>query len=196
MTTHPSFLELDQLAAGAGTEPTRAHLMTCAFCSAHVSRVQVEVPIPSWVRQPAQRGWSRIWVWPLTATCAVALVASGFALRAHRITPDLLAEKGGPALALYVKRGTEVLTWDEKQVLKAGDLLRLQVAPEGHSHVTIDSPPAPGHLFDADVPAGTSFLPVSWRVDAAGGPEVLEVTFSGGSVPAVHTRLVLPKARP
>jgi hypothetical protein len=205
-TPHPSFLELDKVAVGAGSEATRQHAAACAECGAHVGRVRAPVPLPDWVREPERArgrpwGWGGWWGWPtaaLAGSFAVALVAIGLGHRAA--TPsaadDAYQIKGtNPGLALYVKRGEQIETWDGKQPVRTGDLLRLQVAPEGFRHITVDGTASPGsHLYDGDLPEGIGFLPVSWRVDDQPGPEILEITLTGGSATPWHARLVLPKA--
>lgn len=209
--THPSFLELDKLAVGAGgagSEITRLHVASCAQCTSHLERLRAPAPIPEWVRTPPQPWWMK-WMlkWTLTSpslawagAAAAALVIAGgvYALRAPGSgNHDAYQEKGtDPALAIFVKRGQTIGPWDGSSAVQGGDQLRLQVAPEGYTHITVDSPQTPkAHLFDGDLTQVTAFLPVSWKVDDQPGPEVLDITLTRSGAPAWHSRIELPKVR-
>jgi hypothetical protein len=199
---HPSYLELDKLAVGAGSELARQHVAACKECTAHVERVQAPAPLPEWVRNPqGVRAGARAWIWSWQAAvagvCAVALIAVGVGTLTNGTGPAHQAYqvKGGtPGLAIFVKRGETVEAWDGHRSIRTGDSLRLQVAPEGFAHITVDSPSSPGApLFDGPLSAATDFLPVSWRVDDQQGDEILEITLSGPGLPPWHSRMVLPK---
>jgi hypothetical protein len=185
VSAHPSSLQLDALSLGAGEASTAAHVKECARCAAHLSRVEQNLPVPSWVGElgSSQRGRlrRRFWLyrWSLVA---VVVVAGGAALvRLKPRTAEQLdpGAKGTPSIAVYIKRGGAVSLWDGQAPVQPGDAVQLKVAAEGYSRVTV-SAVQEGMLTQlyAGPAAGETLLPRSWTVDDAPGPEVMLVAFS------------------
>jgi hypothetical protein len=195
MEAHPSFLELDRHALKASTEATRLHVDACAECQAYLGRLQMEVAMPAWVREPRARA-SRWRIFALAGTFAAASVAGVVAYRAAGFgtSPAIGIEKAnGPGLALYIKRGDRVILWDRREPVYPGDSLRLQIAPQGFRHVRVTS--GAEALYEGDLATGaTDFLPLSWRVDDAPGAETIDVTLTGPSQSPWTERLSLTKA--
>jgi hypothetical protein len=186
VSAHPSLLQLDRASVGAGDAGTADHLRACARCSAHVGRVQQELPIPAWVRElgasrrgAAGKDW---WLHPRSLLGAVVLLgAAGLFLWKipSRIDQWEAGAKGMPSVAVYVKRGGAVSLWDGVAPLQVGDAVQLKVAVEGYSRVTVAAV-QDGTLTQlyAAPASGEGLLPRSWTVDDAPGPEILLVAFS------------------
>jgi hypothetical protein len=209
---HPSRLELDVLLvdAAAAAPGTRAHVEACVGCSAYLGglRAMAAEPLPAPLLahtrrprpkppRPLARLLRPVFVAPsLAAAAALALVV----LRAqvHQTNggpaPDRMAagvrDKGGPRIAVYLQRGPTVWRWDEQEVLRAGDRLRLEVVGAGYPRVTVVTPASGEGPKDADrdrlralyagpLPErGATLLPASWMLDAEGRSETLFVLFS------------------
>jgi len=185
MTAHPSMLELDAFALGAGRAEVATHVEGCTRCAAHVARVQQQLPVPAWVREvEASRGRARhpAWIFRSSVLVAVALFALGtFFVRMKHRGPDEpdRGVKGMPSVAVYIKHEGVVSLWDGEGPVHAGDAVQLKVASGGYPRVTVAAVQG-GTLTElyAGSAAGEALLPRSWMVDEEVGPEVLLVAFS------------------
>ena len=186
MSEHPSLLQLDRAAVGAGDQATVDHLQACARCLAYVGRIQQPLPVPAWVRElgASRRGATGKdrWLhrWPFLGAVAL-LGAAGLFL--WKIPSGIdqwdAGAKGMPSVAVYVRRDGAVSLWDGVAPLQAGDAVQLKVAVEGYSRVTVAAV-QDGTLTQlyAAPASGEGLLPRSWTVDDAPGPEILLVAFS------------------
>jgi hypothetical protein len=181
---HPSFLALDRPASGPLPAALRAHVESCEACAAHLARVQEHESVPGWAR--ALEDPAAAPRWPLWRGLVLVASLASLALMVWRVVPAVEAEspyvgvKGGPALALYVKRAEQVQTWDGTYPVRPGDSLRLQVAAQGYGHVWVGTlaDGRPVTLYRGALPAGGELLPPSWRVNAQGHVEQLLVVLS------------------
>lgn len=183
---HPSFLALDRAALGDMTEEVRAHLATCPRCAGHVSAVGRPPPVPAWVTgladTPRKPSWTSRWMpWGLGAMAAL-LALMLWVPREPQEPRSGLRIKGGPAVALYVKRGEQqdapVRLWDGESPVAPGELLRLKVTPEGFTWLTVAAADGGSWqvLHEGPVPErGETLLPTSWRVEPGDAPERLLV---------------------
>jgi hypothetical protein len=120
---------------------------------------------------------------PIAALLALVVWPHGVGtLRPGGFDRDVTAEKGGaPEVALWIKRGERVFTWQDEEPVQPGDRLRIEVAPAGYSHVAVLAPRG-GRLellYAGPVrAAGSTLLPKAWEVDAAAGRETLVVVLS------------------
>jgi hypothetical protein len=201
---HPSFLELDRAALGLRSPALEQHLQGCAECGAYLARVTRAEPIPAWVQAPRpdrRRAWPR-WGWPVLATAALAsvllVVLPG---TPPREGSGYVAPKSAPAVAVYIKRGDQVFLWDGQAPLVPEDRIRLQVASETHRYVTVAARSEGGAaewtvLYEGalSTDAPETALPASWRVDAAGGEEVLRVLFSTEPLSEARAAELFPAA--
>jgi hypothetical protein len=220
VTDHPSHLVID-LAALGGEVPDQVtrHLETCPSCAATVAARRTDEPLPAWAgsvrvapapvaispplrRDAPSRPRLRWWLLPLPA--AVALSVAIVLLRGESQSGpavDAIREKGAPAVAVYLKRGGTVATWDGRSPVRPGDRLRLGIRGGGFAHLSVASlqpGSAPALLYAGPLePRGETLLPISFRVDAAGGAEELSVILSPRPVDAAtHARAALPTAPP
>lgn len=191
MSEHPSYLDLDLLAVGAGSEEVRAHVATCDRCRAHLTEVSAPEPVPDWVR-PQRR--SRAWI---VGLAALALAAG--ALVAPMVFPQAddapyVGVKGGdPVVSVYRRRGQDVTQLETGGSVRAGDSIRLAVVSSQHETVRVLS--GETVLFDGPIPdADDGLLPTSWRIDDQGLQETLTIELSGGATPWT-TELTFPKDR-
>lgn len=192
--SHPSFLELDRSALGQGAPATAEHVRGCPRCQAHLRKLEEPLALPAWARElgrpePARR--PNFWVLALFGGAAAAGAAAVLLLSPARPRPrdialhgTLVAAKGSPAVALYVKRGEQVSLWDGHAPVQAGDRLQLEVSGEGFSQLLIATPggfaqPMFAGALDASRPM---LVPKSWRVDESPGPETLDVVLSAAAL--------------
>lgn len=208
MTTHPSHLALDLVALG-GDAPSDVvrHLESCPACAATVAARRTCEPLPAWAEPlhaaPAPRPrplsstvWHRLRWWLLPLPVAAALAAAVVLVRPiPQAGPagDSIREKGLPAVAVYVKRGDEVATWDGHTPVQPGDRLRLGIRGGGFAQLSVASLQpggVPVVLYAGPLePRGETLLPLSFRVDAAGSAEDLSIILSPRPVaPAAHTQ--------
>jgi len=200
---HPSFLELDRHALGAGRADTAAHVASCETCRARlidIGQVGPASDAPAWALrlEPRQRplfGWLtarrvRPLGWGVTAfACVFALWLASGHLGTRPIgtgVDSYVGTKGGPALWLYVKHGERIDIWNGTDPVHPGDLLRLKVQPARYRHISVftasgKTPAAYARLYDGPVAAPTA-LPFSWKVDAQPGDETLVVVLASESV--------------
>lgn len=186
MTDHPSPLALDRLALGGGTPDTAAHVERCGPCRAYVAEIRGDPgPMPANLRRRGAR--SRVWLAPVALAAAVLLAV---------LVPrePYVGTKGRvPQVEVWTRRGERVDRWDGAP-LHPGDALRLRVDPGGYRFVTVRSGDA--LLYEGPVDGRTA-LPASWRLDAAPGPERLQIELSDGEpLPDWTATLVLPKEIP
>ncbi len=204
MSAHPSFLALDQAAAGKGETATHEHLAQCPQCQAHVARLEQPVAVPAWAKElgaPAPRRSVLLWLTGL----AVATASAAFLL--VPVTPTVQA-KGDPALRVHVKRGERVLLWNGTDALRPGDVLRLELAAGDFSQLTIATEQPDGSLsvlHRGAVDPKQALLPTAWTLDDEPRDDVLWIALSAAPLTdadvaqrAAHgwsTRLVFRKAR-
>jgi hypothetical protein len=210
MAEHASYLTLDRMQLGVSPPPEALHhVSACERCQAHVERLRAgetgaarEEQLPDWARslsevapvpsverprsrgeRPPRRWLSRPW---LAAGFASVLCAGvGLWLGPLR-EPDAqpgpyVAAKGGPSVGVYVKRDGRVFLWDRAERLRAGDRIRLLIAPGGYPQVAVSARLDTGlvTLYRGRI-EGASELPVAWAVDEQGDAERLSVVLSRG----------------
>lgn len=202
MIDHPSFLELDRVALGIDVaSATRTHLSSCERCRLHVERLEHHEAPPAWVRDlPKPRGSRRTWLFgggfALAAAAAVLLLVIARSDRDADLDPSFTTVKGGPSVAIHIKRGDAVFVWDGLEPVSPRDQLRLEIAATGYQRVQVfaagDVP-----LYDAPIAAGpgSMLLPTAWVVDAEPGAETLTIVLSDGGPhqPVWRTTLKLTK---
>jgi hypothetical protein len=188
---HPSFLALDRLAVAGHADPgTREHAERCATCLQYVDSIRRGREVPAGMiasRRTARRVWAGM------AMAAMVAVSSAAVVIGTRRDPSEGADvdgyttvKGHPAIALYVKRDERVFLWTSAQGVVPGDRLRLEIAPDGFSHVAVLAKPAGGQgsgrleqLYAGSIdPRKPTLLPVAWRVDDRPGDETLVIVLS------------------
>jgi len=184
---HPSFLALDRLAVADRADPaTQGHVAVCARCARYVALVRAGQDVaPSALerRKPASRWWAALAAAALFGGAAAALVVSTRAGFRSPGADTYTSTKGYPTVALYVKRGERVFLWSTGERVLPGDRLRLEVAADGFSHVTVLAKPSGSRLgqklervYDAPIDARKpTLLPTAWQVDDAPGDETLLV---------------------
>ncbi|MBL8953555.1 MAG: hypothetical protein JNK82_22460 [Myxococcaceae bacterium] len=171
---HPSRLQLDRLALGSPDAATASHAASCAQCGAHLKAVQVDLPVPQWVRdvgtsRPA--AWLR-WLRPMVAVGAMALVA--FAVVGYRPAsgPDITAKGlGTPQVQVWVNHAGKATLWSGA-ALVPDDAFRFEVRPGPYRHLTIlelQGDRLYRVLHSAPVPSDG--LSPAWAVDADGAQE-------------------------
>lgn len=195
---HPSFLELDRLALDAPTSPaTREHVAGCAVCQEHLASLSPPrdlSELPAIRRRVRARPAARLlWAAPaLAAAAAVALFVLSrppgrvdTEIRGPAAEDGFTTVKGSAAVLLHVKRGERVFVWDGAEPVVPGDKLRLEVAADGFTHVTVLAEPRgergaePAVLYSASIDPGRPVaLPKAWEVDDAPGEESLVVLLS------------------
>jgi hypothetical protein len=194
--THPSFLELDRVPLHQAAPQTTDHVKGCARCQAHLRKLEEPIAVPAWataLRRPAPAPKPSWWTLVLLGAAATAGAAAVVLLssRPHPIAPPrpqgtLVAAKGSPSVALYLKRGAQVTLWDGHSPVQSGDRLRLEVGPEGLGNVLVAAPGGLAQpLFSGAVdPKRATLLPTSWLVDESPGPEALVVVLSAAPLSA------------
>lgn len=194
MIVHPSSFRLDAIALGEPPDEAVArHLHECSRCAARLVEARRPTPLPPWLNDLARPPRRRLLgEWRLAVALAPALAAVAtiglFALRG----PDQVREKGAASVALYLKRGDAVSTWNGRSPLRPGDRLRIGIRGAGYGHVSIAVIPAsggaPAVLYAGPLSErGESLLPISFRVDSPPRKEVLSVIVGDDPVaPAEH----------
>lgn len=202
MTAHPSSLRLDAIALGEPADDATAHhLRDCARCAAALAEARRPPHVPAWLDglarperpKPPRRPFGDRWLAALLAPALAAAIAAGlFALRPPQRRADGVREKAAPSVALYLKRGDAVSTWDGRSPLRTGDRIRIGIRGAGYRHVSVATisssggPPAVLHVGRLNA-SGESLLPTSFRVDSPGGAEVLSVILGDDAIaPAAH----------
>jgi hypothetical protein len=211
---HPSRLQLDGLFVDSQTAApgTRAHIATCSTCRAYLDELRrmAAEPPPELLRahparpqrKPQPAGWRQllrpVFLGPsLAAAAALALFIIDLGEKQPRHSESgsgaaLSTEKGGPGVSVYVQRGGAVLRWDGQARLRAGDRLRLEVAPADYRNVTVateESGERLRALYKGPLPEhGAALLPASWQLDGEGDREILFVIFSRTELPDTELR--------
>ncbi|MBL9039332.1 MAG: hypothetical protein JNG84_12510 [Archangium sp.] len=183
--SHPSFYALDAYALGGGAPELRHHVAACPQGSAHVRAMQLSLPMPPAVQslrssRPRTSGWLTRWA-PAFAIALVAVV-SGWALTR---SVDALRAKGMPAAVVWLKREGVASLWNGQRV-RAGDEIRLEVAPSGLGHLAVIDEPTGRVLYEAQVPSREPTLTPAWKLDDAATAERLCVVLSSAA-PDVST---------
>jgi hypothetical protein len=181
MNGHPSRLALDRAAFEEPSSELQQHLAGCAECRDHLALIRSAPPVPAWVRElpkrePAWRRWFRlptlVGTGVLAAACALLLM----------MRPDYVGEKGTEAtFAVHVLRGGQRFIYSGAEKLRAGDRVQLEASARGYRQVAVGAIDAGGAvqpLYVGALVAGARFLPASWTLDAAPGPERLVIAFS------------------
>lgn len=186
MSQHPSFLELDRLAASGVRIEDHPHLGSCPQCQQHLARLAQPVGMPAWVGElgasrPRASWWSGWGLRSLVAVGAMAILA--VVVLPQVIGPDpgpAFQVKGGPVVKVHLKRGEQVLTWSEGESLRPGDLLRLELAAAGFSDYAVLTRQEERWTVISHGRLNTPslLLPDAWRVDDSGEEEWLRVVFS------------------
>ncbi len=195
MTGHPSEYALDRAALGAATPDVADHVARCSRCSDAVAARRAPVEPPAWLASvklgPERRRRPRWWILPiplLAAAAALVVAVHGGTIRDGAAG---LREKGAPRVTVFVKRGDAVAPWDGRAAIRPGDRLAISVRGSGYAHVSIASltaPETPAVLWAGPLQQdGDTVTPLSFRVDAQGGDEVLSVVLSTDRIsPAQH----------
>jgi hypothetical protein len=195
-SAHPSYLELDCAALGAAREAgTAEHLRVCERCRSYVEAARPADVVPGWVtelgRAPARRARPLGWLAGGLAAAAVLLLV----WMRPESEPLYVGTKGSPSALVYVHRDDTTMLWDQTP-LRAGDRIRLEVAPEEFEHVTVLGGSARGAesalLFSGHVePRQRALLPKAWQLDGVGQAEHLAVVFSHAELSAGAARALL-----
>jgi hypothetical protein len=184
MTEHPSYFALDRHHL-SGDPDIGAHVAVCPACRAYLDGLREPDQLPAWLPQRRPRRW--------VIGLSVALAAAASVALWPR---EEIREKGTPAVQVHLKRGDAVSPWQAGMGLRAGDRLRLQIAPAGYRFVSVATGgPAPAVLFAGALdPAGSTLLPASFRVDGAAAEETLDVVLAAQPVPpAAHRQPEPPR---
>lgn len=196
---------------GEEADAAALHVRDCVRCKEYLTALQhrAAAPLPAWVSarptRPPSR-WAQILeslrrpsFFPVAATAAaglalLVLVHGGSGGRTQPATSteppspaESVREKGGPVVAVFIKRGEQVLRWDGHARLRAQDRIRLQVAGAGYAQVTValEQPGGAQVLYAGELAgAAPTALPGSWQVSAEGKSEILAVILSPQRLPA------------
>ena len=191
---HPSRLQLDRLALGVADASTQAHAATCAQCGAHLKAVEVELPLPQWVKEleGTRRGPLLAWWRPALAFAAMALVAVVAVQVMPAAGPDISPKGvGTPQAQVWVNRAGKVGLWDGAP-LHPDDAFRFEVHRGGYTHLTVVELQA-GQLFRVlhSAPVAADGLSPAWAVDAEGTQEEVVVLLSNAPLSEDELRRAL-----
>ena len=110
-------------------------------------------------------------------------------------SPPYTNVRGAPSTGVYVRRGPRTALWDGQTPLRAGDALRIRVAPEGYTRVTVflQKALAPWSvLYEGDIdPRRTQLLPRAWELDGHNEDERLVTVLSHHAVNEALARAAL-----
>ena len=181
---HPSFLALDAYAL-EDQAAVGVHVASCPQCQRHVDAVQALDAVPEWVRSlpRARRPFTRWFAIFGGGGALVAAMVAAFLIWAPPSSPPVadggLRAKGmGPTVIVHVKRDGKVSQWRTGQRLRTGDILRLEISPDGFRHVRVTSPTSSGEsvLFSGTLePRKPTLLPLGLQIDATARTEQLRV---------------------
>ena len=73
------------------------------------------------------------------APIAGAAAAMAVVLVAPAPPPAYVAPKGMPSVAVYLARGERSVLWNGSDALRPGDRIRLKIAPEGYSWLSVSA---------------------------------------------------------
>jgi hypothetical protein len=183
---HPSFLELDAYAV-EGDDTVHQHIESCAPCRHYVESLRAPQVVPDWARSlPKRRGSFAGWFTLLggagalvTAALAAFLIAGPPPEHQPAQTQTLSTKGVGPTVVVHLKRGGQVSQWRSGERLRAGDVLRLEISPDGYRRVRVSSPTSSGEsiLFSGTIePRRPTLLPLGLQIDAASPTERLRIT--------------------
>lgn len=170
MSEHPSFFALE-LHALQGDAAIDKHVASCGECQAHLSRLALPRPTPTWVTDVARPKRMR-WMWWLPAGALAGIL--GIAV----LTQPTTTAKALPSVGVYVKHGGRVTLWNGRAAVQPGDALRLHITASGFNFVTVCTSDSSGPRVLYSGRIEQSLLPVSFAVDQDGKQEQLWVVFS------------------
>lgn len=177
---HPSRLALDRLALGVADPETRAHAASCAHCTTHLKSVEVELPVPAWVRELEGAPRRAPFAWWKPAAGLMTMAAAVFVAVLAVPRALYVGDKGvgTPQAQVWVNRGGAVALWDG-QPLRPDDAFRFEVRPGAYRHLTVVELQA-GKLFRVlhSAPVSGDGLSPAWAVDAQGEQEEVVVLMS------------------
>jgi hypothetical protein len=202
VSTHPSSLTIDALAAGhltsAEAAQARAHVETCARCSADVAAAEAACAtftrevLPRTIgnlRPPARatpagsRWWRSFGPALLVPALAAAVLLIWIVRRPDSVAThddDDIRIKGALTFQVFANRGGEVIAVHDGARLAAGDSIRFVVGARGPAYLLVASIDGAGKATIYYPYGGTrsgpvgkqpSELPGSIVLDAAPGPE-------------------------
>jgi len=208
-TRHPSYLELDRHRLGSACDAALAqHVEACERCRAHLARIGPVSEVPAWVgelgAQAVRPGPPRLRSVPVALF--VGALAAAAALLVLRQPPQPASEsaydtsKGAPSVWVHVQHEGVRSPWDGAP-LASGDQVRLEVAPEEFTHVTVFSIGArstpPTLLFRGALrPHVRVALDKAWQLDAQVEPERLTVLFARVELSVAAAKLALRERDP
>jgi hypothetical protein len=181
---HPSFLELDTYAL-EGRGNAGEHVESCDACHKYVEALRAPPPVPEWVRSlPKRRSWFARWFPILGGAGALAAAAlAAFLLSAPLTHPPqargVSPKAAGPVVVVHVKRGGQVSQWRGGERLRQGDVLRLEISPDGFRRVRVAAAAPSGEtvLYSGTIePRGPTLLPVGLQIDGESPTEQLRIT--------------------
>lgn len=176
---HPSSFALDSYVVDPRSGDVDAHVRSCPQCQAHVAAARVAVPFPPALKGLGPAKPTPWWRFVVPALAAAGVVMSvGYFVKSE---PGSITAKGLPAAAVWLNRGGKVVAWNG-QPLRAGDTVRIEVAPAGFTHVTVFDEKTREVLYEARVPGDAPTLTPAWQLDAAPGSESLRVVISNSPV--------------
>ncbi len=197
-TPHPSFFALDAFAVSTTRDPAiDAHVASCAQCAGHLDTLRQPEPIPLWVPklEPRRnRAPFALIAGALACAAAIALVVLG-----RDPADETTTLRGGPSVGIYIQREGHVFLWDGAQSVRAGDAIRLKVAPDGAAHVAVYSRAGSDLRPLVSMPIarnGETLLPRAWRVDGSGGAEEIVVAFSDGELALERVEAAVERGDP
>jgi hypothetical protein len=196
-TRHPSYLELDRLALRSGGSPElTTHVADCLVCRAYLDSPAPVQTVPPWVEELATPGAPRRWRAPSTAFAVLLASAAAFLLwRQPTEHATYGTSKGAPSVLVHVQHEGVHSTWDGAPLM-AGDQIRLEVAPEEFSYVSVFLPGEHGEparlLFQGPVKRhARTPLDKAWQLDAWPADERLTVVFSRAPLTSSEVRRLL-----
>ena len=187
-SAHPSYLELDRYSLGSARDLALAkHVESCEQCQVHLRRVSRTSSVPTWVSGLEAQAVRPSWPRPRSVEVAVfaGALAAAAALLVFRQPARDAAEsaydssKGAPSVWVHVQHEGVRSPWDGAP-LSPGDQVRLEVAPEDFTHITVFSLGAHGApptlLFRGALrPHVRVALDKAWQLDDQPEPERLTV---------------------
>jgi hypothetical protein len=215
-----SDLRIDMWLAGDlladGSALARAHLASCATCTARVEAIRAvrEGTAPSVTagleglrraaadkRPPAASRWRvRLWTGAM-ATGALLLVVATGRHREHASVDGSTRIKGGAHLGFYVSHNGDLRRGGPGEFVNPGDRVRFTLTTQGPFHVAVIGVDAAGAVtvfYPADgqppgaLPAGRDVaLPRATELDATLGPETITAFFCEAPVDLVAAQRAL-----
>lgn len=192
----PPAVELERVSAGEEVPAVAAHLPTCEACRSSVERLTLEStafvaarPADRFLNQlearakaPAPtRSRGRV----VVAIASVAALLLVFVLLRPPTAPAVLFK--GSLVSISLKRGAQLMSLREGDVLREGDALRFSVKTERAGHALVLNRDGEGKVtvvapFNATTPqgvsGGTTVLDDSAVLDATRGKETFVTVFA------------------